>query len=202
MKKMRRFLAALVAMVMVMATPVMAGEWQYPMSGGTEYECHYLKDNGKYAAFEYVTIDGVTYYFDCTGSLLANNYAPDGRWINANGNVDTSVPTRTTDVYPKSAMYEWTDGIEYITLSIYYHDNYDDGVSIGEVVMQTSSPYAGTFYTYYNLIYIGNGTFGLADTSNQYYAYYMTVSGDGNTIRTSYEGNTTVYTYSEDLIYS
>lgn len=54
----------------------------------------------------------------------------------------------------------------------------------------------------YNLAKIGNRTYALLNDTNTAFSYYLTVSEDGDTIRLSGDGITTIYTFEKELIYS
>lgn len=202
MKKMRRFLTVLVAILMVTATPAMAGRWGY--EGDNPSSTYYLKDDGTFASYEYLTIDGVTYYFDITGYLLTNNYAPDGNWIDSNGTIDPSVPKlENFPEYPRAAIYSWSDEYEYRNIYVYFHDDFDDGLSIAEVKIESTIP-SHMQYTSekYLLIKMDDGTFLVTDKDYSLTNNMYVVMKDRNTMIVSYMGETKTYYYTEPLIYS
>ena len=83
--KIRKIIAAAAAVlfVSVLATgTAMAGQWEFTDFGSWRY----VKDNGQYAANEWITdTDGKWYCFDKNGYMYSEIITPDGFYVDANG---------------------------------------------------------------------------------------------------------------------
>jgi len=198
MKK-RLFLAVILG-ALLMPITANAGQWEQGDFG----KQYYQKDNGQYAQGEWENIEGKDYYFTLNCEMLANNYTPDGYWVDGNGVWDQSVGQRQVDAYPAWAMYVNENENEIVSYSFYYYDDYSDGISIAEVQWLHSSLYYGNTYLSYLLKDLGNGTFILLSQNGDklYYDSYITVTPDGQYLLVSSCGSTEVYYLAEELIYS
>lgn len=199
MKKILKSIMIGTLMSLLLSIPVFAGQWQH----GEGNEWYYLKDNQTYAQAEWINHDGKNYFIDPNGVMMVSNYTPDGYWVGADGVWDQNVQQRNVDLYPKAAVYGWASDTDSITLSIYFYDEYYDGYSIAEVNQHLSYQIGeqfGQFFMTYKLAPVGNGCYLLMDDTG--ISYYLSVSEDASVMWVSSNGETTVYSFIEDLFYS
>lgn len=196
-----------IAIAFIAVTPVFAGEWVKGVSKNNPEAWSYKEDKwlrNDYAFEGGEGLDTIAYYIGPCGTMVTNNYAPNGVWIGEDGKLQYHSGHRSTDVHPGAAVYGWDNGHDYITYSFYYYDDYSDGFSIANVEAHyTSESFEQGFFNQYNLVKLGNGCFALCDTNNTTYEYYLSVSEDGSKLYiTDMDGATTVYNYLEALSYS
>lgn len=77
-------LAVAAVLTTVCSMTAFAGEWQKSLKDGVE-SWWYDNQNGTYAKSGWSQIDGVWYYFDEAGWMLANTTTPDGYQVGASG---------------------------------------------------------------------------------------------------------------------
>lgn len=208
MRKIRSTIFISIMITIVASTPVFAGEWVKGASANNTEVWSY-KEGEKWLQNDYVFeggegLDTVAYYIGPCGTMVTNNYAPNGVWIGEDGKLQYHNGYRVTDVHPDAAVYGWDNGHDYIAYSFYYYDDYSDGFSIANVeAYYTSKSLERGFFLQYNLVKLGNGCFALCDTNNTSYEYYLSVSEDGSKLYiTDMDGATAVYNYLEALYYS
>lgn len=201
------FITTIVALSLT-TIPAFAGEWVKGAS--VDYpDAWSYKDGNTWTQNDYVFeggegLDTVAYYISPCGTMITNNYAPNGVWVGTDGRLQYHNGYRATDVAPKAAVYGWNNGNDYITYSFYYYDDYSDGVSIAEVQAHlTGAGMENGFYLQYRLVEIGNGCYAMCDNELNTYEYYLTVSEDRSKLYvTGADGTTMTYNFLEDLIYS